>query len=246
MLSKSGLASRTEARKLIGSGRVGVNNRIVLNPDQWVDPDRDRLTFDGKPIRAVAPEYWLLYKPTGYITAARDPEGRPTIYDLLDASQKQLKYVGRLDQDTSGLLILTSDTRFADFVSSPESHLPKTYLVKSLGMLSEEQLDSLRKGVELKDGPTRPAQVKRVRDSSTSTFFEITITEGRNRQVRRMVEAIGSKVRKLVRVAIGPIEIGELPIGKTRQLTASEVIALSNFGASSARSSREPARPLQP
>ena len=113
--------------------------------------------------------------------------------------------MGRLDQDTTGLLIMTNDTAFGDYITSPESKVPKTYLVKASMLLTDEQLDRLRQGVELADGPTRPALVKRIRDSARYTFFEITITEGRNRQVRRMVEALGAKVLKLVRTQIGPI-----------------------------------------
>jgi pseudouridine synthase len=135
--------------------------------------------------------------------------------------------VGRLDQDTSGLLIMTNDTTFGDYVTDPASHVPKTYLVKASMLLSDEQLDRFRQGVELSDGPTRPAQVKRIRDGARYSFFEITLTEGRNRQVRRMVEALGAKVLKLVRTRVGTIEIAGLEIGKWRPLTAEEVRALA-------------------
>jgi pseudouridine synthase len=131
--------------------------------------------------------------------------------------------VGRLDQDTSGLLLLTNDTQFVEGVANPEHKIAKTYLVKSSTLVSDQQLDQLREGVVLADGPTQPAVVKRIRDSAKYSFFEITICEGRNRQVRRMVEAIGSKALKLVRTGIGGLRIGELPIGKHRELTAEEV-----------------------
>jgi 23S rRNA pseudouridine2605 synthase len=134
--------------------------------------------------------------------------------------------VGRLDLDSSGLLLLTNDTRFAEQVMSPEYKVPKTYLVKASTLLSDAQLDELRAGVTLNDGPTQPAQVKRVRDSAKHSFIEITIQEGRNRQVRRMIEAIGSKVLKLVRTGIGDLRIGELPIGRYRELTPAEVALL--------------------
>jgi 23S rRNA pseudouridine2605 synthase len=133
--------------------------------------------------------------------------------------------VGRLDLDTSGLLLLTNDNQFAERVTNPASHVPKTYLVKASVLLTDAQLQRLRDGIDLSDGPTRPAIVKRLRDSAKYTHFEITLTEGRNRQVRRMVEALDAHVLKLVRVKIGPLAIGKLPIGKWRLLTAAEVAA---------------------
>jgi 23S rRNA pseudouridine2605 synthase len=221
--SKAGLGSRTDAREWIAAGRVRVNGRVASNPDQWVDLEKDGITLDGKPLRAAEPTYILLYKPKGYLTTWRDPAGRPTIYDLAADAGTWLSPVGRLDLDTSGLLLLTNDTVFAERVTNPDHKVPKTYQVKAATPLSDEQLDRLRRGVELKDGPTRPAEVKRLRDGPKHTHFEITITEGRNRQVRRMLEAVDSKVSKLVRTAIGPIRIGDLPIGKWRHLTAEEM-----------------------
>jgi len=203
-----------------------VNGRKVQTPDAWADPDRDRVTLDGKPLRAAHKLYLLLYKPKGYLSTHKDPEGRPTVYDLLKDVSEKVFSAGRLDQDTSGLLLITNDTAFGDYVTDPESHVPKTYLVKASALLSEDQLQRLRDGVELSDGQTRPADVKRVRDSAQFTFFEITITEGRNRQVRRMVEALGAKVLKLVRVKIGTIGIADLEIGKYRPLTPAEVRSL--------------------
>ena len=227
VLSKAGIGSRTEARKWISDGRVRVNGRTVTDPDEWIDLQRDRVAFDGKPLRKTEKTYLLLYKPKGYLTTYRDPQGRRTIYDLLPDRDRYLFPVGRLDLDTSGLLILTNDTAFAERLTNPDYKVPKTYLVKASKHLSEEQLDRLRQGIALRDGPTRPARVERIRESGGKTVFEMTISEGRNRQVRRMVEALDAKVLKLVRVAIGPIRIGDLPIGKTRELTVQEVRALT-------------------
>jgi len=226
VLSKAGLGSRTEARKWIGAGRVRVNGKIIRTPDHWVDFERDKVTLDGKPVKPGEKIYLLLYKPKGYITTYKDPQGRPTVYDLIRDVGQFLGTVGRLDQETSGLLLLTNDTRFAEQVTNPDYKIPKTYLVKASTLLSDEQLDQLRAGVTLSDGPTQPALVKRVRDSAKYSFIEITISEGRNRQVRRMIEAVGSKVLKLVRTGIGAIEIGDLPVGKFRELKAGEVKAL--------------------
>lgn len=222
VISKAGIGSRTEARSWIGAGRVAVNGKVVRTPDHWVDMERDQVSLDGKPIKARARVYLLLYKPKGYITTYKDPEGRPTVYDLLAGLDEWVFPVGRLDQDTSGLLLLTNDTQFAERVTNPDFKVPKTYLVKCSTLLADAQLDQLRRGVELSDGATRPAVVTRVRDSGKYTFLEMTITEGRNRQVRRMIEALDSKVLKLVRTAIGPIGIGDLEIGKYRPLTPAE------------------------
>jgi 23S rRNA pseudouridine2605 synthase len=222
VISKAGLGSRTDARKWIGAGRVRVNGKLIQTPDHWVDLERDRVTLDGKPLRARERLYILLYKPKGYITSYGDPQGRETVYDLIEDVGAWLAPVGRLDQDTSGLLIMTNDTQFANRVMDPEFKVPKTYLVKCSTVLSDEQIQALRSGVELKDGPARPAEVTRLRDSGKYTHLEMTITEGRNRQVRRMIEAVGSKVLKLVRTAIGPVKIGTLEIGKYRELTVDE------------------------
>lgn len=223
MISKAGLGSRTEARSWIHAGKVHVNGRLVQNPDHWVDLGRDKIRFDGKPLERQERLYLLLYKPTGYITTYKDPEGRRTIYDLLTDVPAFLSPVGRLDLDTSGLLLVTNDTQLAERITNPDFHVPKTYLVKASAVLTAEQLEALRAGIELSDGPTRPAHVRRVRDSEKYTHFEITLTEGRNRQVRRMVEALGARVLKLVRVRIGDIGIGTLPIGKWRPLTSDEL-----------------------
>jgi 23S rRNA pseudouridine2605 synthase len=206
---------------------VRVNGHVVEDPDVWIDFDRDRILFDHKPLQAKKAVYVLLYKPAGYITTFKDPEGRPTVYDLIADVDTFVSPVGRLDLDTSGLLILTNDTQFAERLTNPDHKIAKTYLVKCAGLLSDEALDRLRGGVELVDGPTRPAVVKRVRDSGKYSHIEIRITEGRNRQVRRMIEAVGSRVLKLVRTAIGPIEIAGLKIGTWRLLEEREIAALS-------------------
>ena len=200
-----------------------MRGEVIRTPDAWVDPVRDQVTFDGRPLEPKYKVNLLLYKPKGYLTTYKDPQGRPTVYDLLKNIEDWVFPAGRLDQDTSGLLLLTNDPKLGDYVTSPASHVPKTYVVKASTLLTADQLEQLRKGIELPDGPTRPAKVTRLRDSAKYTFFEITITEGRNRQVRRMVEALGATVLKLVRTGIGGIEIGKLEIGKYRTLTAEEV-----------------------
>lgn len=227
VISKAGLGSRTEARRWIHQRRVRVNGAVIENPDAWVDMGRDRVSMDDKPLEVRERLYVLLYKPTGYITTYKDPDGRPTVYDLLgNGITTFISPVGRLDLDSSGLLLMTNDTQLAERVTNPDSHVPKTYLVKASKVLSDAQLQQLRDGIELSDGMTRPTTVVRLRDSGKYTHFEITLTEGRNRQVRRMVEALDAVVLKLVRVQLGDLRIGTLPIGKWRQLTPTEVDAL--------------------
>jgi len=203
-----------------------VNGAVVRDPDHWIDLARDRVTLDGKPIAAKSRIYILLYKPKGYLTTYRDPEHRPTVYDLVEDVGAWLAPVGRLDLDTSGLLLMTNDTAFADHVTSPAHLVSKTYQVKTATLLGDDQLERLRRGIQLTDGPTRPAEVRRLRDGPKHSFVEIVLTEGRNRQVRRMIEAAGSRVSKLVRTAIGPIRIADLAIGKWRRLTNEEIAAL--------------------
>ncbi len=226
VLSKAGAGSRTEARRWIGTGRVRVNGKLIQTPDHWVDVARDKVTLDGKPLQQAKLRYVLLYKPKGYLSTYRDPEGRPTVYDLVEGLDQFVGTVGRLDLDTSGLLLLTNDNALAEAISNPLRHLPKTYLIKTSTLLSDDQLQKLASGIELSDGLTRPAEAKRVRDSSKYTFLELTITEGRNRQVRRMIEALDSKVLKLVRVKLGPLTLENLSIGKWRELTVREVAVL--------------------
>ncbi len=234
-LSKAGLASRTEARRLIEGGEVTVNGAEVRDPWRWVDLERDRIAVEGTPLRPAERVYLLLYKPKGYVTTRRDPRGRKTVFDLLPGERRYLFTVGRLDLDTSGLLLVTNDSAFADAVANPEHEVPKTYLVKAASHLDNDALLRLRRGVDLKDGPTRPAEVVRLREAGGKTVFEITLREGRNRQVRRMVEAVGSRVLKLVRVAIGGVRIGELKIGEVRELTVEEVRTLRSEAPHSTR-----------
>ena len=228
MLSKVGAASRSDARGLVAAGRVSVNGRVVRDPGVWIDPARDRLALDGRPLAVAKRVYLLVYKPRGYLTTRRDKAGRKTVYDLIGARDGHVFPAGRLDLDTSGILVMTNDAALAERLTSPDHAVPKTYLVKSSMHLDDAQLGLLRAGLVLRDGPTRPARVERLRERGGRTVFEITITEGRNRQVRRMVEALGAKVLKLVRVAIGPLRIGTLPIGGWRELTREEVRALTS------------------
>lgn len=230
VLSRLGLASRTASRQAIQSGRLRVNGRVVRDPECWVDPERDVILLDGRHLKPARKLYLLFYKPKGVITSHGDPAGRKTIYDYLGALGEEGKWVapvGRLDKDTSGLLLLTNDTGFADFVTSPESEVPKTYLAKISGLASDATVAQLAAGVEMKRGDwARPSGVRRVEDRGKYTWLEIVLTEGKNREVRRMIEAVGFKVLKLVRTRVGLLTLEGLEVGKWRELTGAELNAL--------------------
>jgi pseudouridine synthase len=231
VLSRFGLASRTVSREAILAGRMKVNGRTVRDPDVWVSPGRDTLQLDGQRLKPARKRYLLFYKPKGVITSHGDPAGRETIYQYLGEDNKWVAPVGRLDKDTSGLLLLTNDTAFADFVLSPESGIAKTYLVKTNALLSEEVIAQLNAGVEMKRGDVaHPLSVRRREDRGKYTWLDVVLTEGKNREVRRMVEAVGYSVLKLVRTRIGPLTLEGLQVGKWRELTSGEVASLRKSG----------------
>ncbi len=227
VLSRFGIASRTASREAIRAGRLKVNGKVECDPERWVWPERDVVQLDGKRLRPVPRTYLLLYKPKGVITSHGDPDGRKTIYDLLGASGRWVAPVGRLDKDSSGLLLLTNDTEFGHAVMSPESEVPKTYRAKLNGLMSDEVIQQLARGVEMKRGDrAQPLTVRRLEDRGKYTWLEIVLTEGKNREVRRMVEAVGFTVLKLVRTRIGPLTLEGLEVGRWRNLTPREIATL--------------------
>ncbi|HUR27646.1 MAG TPA: pseudouridine synthase [Planctomycetota bacterium] len=237
-LSRAGVCSRVVAREWIAAGRVQVNGATALDAEQWVDVRRDAISVDGRRVSEAAREYFALNKPKGFLTSRGDPKERRTVYDLLDGLDAWVVPVGRLDRDTSGLLLLTNDTDWAERITSPTRHVAKTYRVQAAPRLGEDALEALRRGVELDDGPTRPAVVTKIRDAGDTSILELTITEGRNRQVRRMLHAVGAKVRELKRVAIGSLQLGTLSSGRWRALTRAEVESLGASGSQNAAASR--------
>ena len=227
--SRFGIASRTDSRKAIVAGKMKVNGRTVRDPDIWVNPETDKFILDGRELKPARKRYLLFNKPKGVLTSHGDPAGRDTIYKYLGDDNKWVSPVGRLDKDTSGLLLLTNDTKFADFVTSPESEVPKTYMVKTSGLLSDEVIAQLRVGVEMKRGDfAHPVSVVRRQDRGKYTWLDIVLTEGKNREVRRMIEAVGFVVLKLVRTHIGPLTLDGLQVGQYRELTSSEISAIRN------------------
>ena len=223
VLSRFGLASRNAAREAILSGRVKINGRAAKNPDVWVTPGEDVIHLDGNRLRPARKVYLLFNKPKGVITSYGDPGGRKTIYDCLDPDVPWVSPVGRLDKDTSGLILLTNDTEFANYVTDPESRVPKTYLIKANVLVGDDLIDSLARGMELKPGEwAQPASVRRVEDRGKYSWLEMVLTEGKNREVRRLMEAVGLKVLKLVRTRIGPCTLEGLQVGRWRELRPKE------------------------
>jgi 23S rRNA pseudouridine2605 synthase len=225
VLARAGYGSRRAAEDLVRAGRVAIDGRIARLGDR-VDPGEGRVTVDGVPV-ATAPGlvYYLLHKPTGVVTTAQDPEGRRTVVELVPAEPRVFP-VGRLDYDTSGLLILTNDGALAQLLTHPRHGVAKTYLAEVAGDPGRAALRQLRDGLALDDGPTAPARVRVVGAHDGSTALELTIHEGRNRQVRRMCDAVGHPVRRLIRTRVGPVRDDRLQAGMWRTLTVDEVRAL--------------------
>lgn len=222
VLARAGVASRRAVEELIAAGRVKVNG-APARLGQRVDPTKDEVEVDGSliPLRADL-LYYLLNKPTGVVSTASDPDGRRTVLDLLDPAVRVWP-VGRLDLDSEGALLLTNDGELTLRLTHPRYEVPKTYVAELTGTVGPRALRRLARGVELEDGLTAPAEASLLERRPGSTLVEITIREGRNRQVRRMAEAIGHPVRRLVRVAIGPLRLGRLRPGSFRKLGPAEV-----------------------
>ncbi|MBM3803395.1 MAG: rRNA pseudouridine synthase [Acidimicrobiia bacterium] len=225
--SKAGMFSRTEAIKKIHSGAVKVNGKVVRDPDHWVSVLHDSIQCNGRALREQRRICLMLYKPTGVVTSHGDPGQRKTVYDLLTGFDPWVFPVGRLDLDTSGLLIMTNDTTLGERMANPLAKVPKTYQLKVNFHPTPEQLSQLARGIELAPGETTlPAKVRVLRRNDKHSFLELVLVEGRNRQVRRMIEALGGRVMKLVRTRIGNLPLGELPIGHYRVLSRREVAEL--------------------
>ena len=227
IIAKAGVASRRHAELLITEGRVRVNGRIVSELGARANPVRDRIDVDGKRIVAERPVYYLLHKPRGVVTTLDDPEGRQSIKDLVKHIDERVFPVGRLDFQTSGVLLLTNDGAMAQALLHPTRKVPKTYAVKLQGQVDDRGLQMLREGVVLEDGDkTAPAEVALLRRDEKHTFLEITIFEGKNRQIHRMAEAIGRRVLRLARISFAELPISGLRAGQMRPLTPSELADL--------------------
>jgi 23S rRNA pseudouridine2605 synthase len=223
LLAHAGVTSRRKAEQLIVEGRVTVNGKCITELGTKADPARDHIKVDGKLIRFSNRQvYFVLNKPTGYVTTASDPEGRPTVLDLMKGVRERVYPVGRLDYHSEGLLLLTNDGEFANRITSAKNHVVKTYVVKVTGTLTEEQETWFREGIVLEGRRTAPAGLKLIR-RATNPWYEVKLTEGRQNQIRLMFKYFGKLVEKLRRVKIGFLELGPIKSGEYRPLTAGEV-----------------------
>lgn len=230
LIAGTGLASRRKAEEMIAAGRVTVNGKIVRELGTKVDAAKDHVKVDGRHIRSAQPYvYVLLHKPKNVMSTLHDPEGRPTVKEFLPGVTVRVFPVGRLDFDSEGLMLLTNNGELAQALLHPKYHVPKTYLVKVKGVLEEEDIEALETGVQLDDGVTAPAQVKKIRKAESNSWVEVTIHEGRKHQVKRMLEAVGHPVLKLVRVRMGSLALGHMAPGEYRFLTDREANALRDL-----------------
>ena len=228
-LAECGVASRRACDKLISEGKVTINGRPAALGDD-VNEGRDEVLVDGSPAQLSAQHrYYLMNKPKGCICSVRDEHGRKTVMDLLPPGTGRVYPVGRLDYDTEGMLLLTDDGDLAFRLTHPKNEIPKTYLVRIEGSISDTALNQLRSGVELDGRLTNKSKIKVVETNKKFTKLHVTINEGRNRQVRRMFESVGTEVAFLKRIRIGDMPLGSLERGKVRKLTAEEIFYLKNL-----------------
>ncbi len=230
VLAKAGIASRREAERMVLEGRVTVNGRVVETLGFKADPLRDHIKVDGKILTRFEPKVTLLLnKPRGYLASVKDPKGRPTVMDLLKNLKWRIYPVGRLDFDAEGLLLLTNDGALANRLAHPKFSIPRTYLVKVIGVPDEKKMTRLRKGVMLEDGKARVLSCSILRQKEKNCWVKVVVTEGRNRLVKRILSAIGHRVLKLKRVQFGPIHLGDLPFGQFRYLNSEEITKLKKL-----------------
>ena len=228
LIARAGIASRRHAEQLISEGEVAVNGKIVTQLGTKADPDKDHIKVRGKLINRLLGDrmkvYVLLNKPRGYLSSVSDPEGRPLVTELLPPSLGRLHPVGRLDFNTEGLLMLTNDGEFTNYITSARNQVQKVYEAKVKGVPPETSIERLRRGVTLEDGTrTARAEITRVQETGTNTWFEVVLHEGRNQQIRRMFDLVGHSVLKLRRVRIGSLRDDRLKLGEWRMLAPDEV-----------------------
>jgi 23S rRNA pseudouridine2605 synthase len=223
-LSKLGYCSRTQAEALVAAGRVTVDGKMATQLETWVDISTAKIAVDGKPVAAEAFAYYLLNKPRGLVTTRHDPQGRPTVFDCVKhLDHTHLSPVGRLDKASEGLLLFTNDTGFAQGLLDPQTHVPKTYHVQVNRFVEDEELAGFMAGVQHDGEKLQARRAERLRQGEKNAWLEIELDEGKNRQIRRMLEVLEIEVLRLVRVAIGALPLGELGKGEVRALTGDEV-----------------------
>ncbi|HEX9106326.1 MAG TPA: pseudouridine synthase [Longimicrobiales bacterium] len=238
-LSQAGVASRRKAEEVILAGRVRVNGAVVKELGSKVEPGRDVVEVDGRRVRTAATVWLALNKPRGYVTTRDDPEGRATVYELVPPEYHGLFYVGRLDYESEGLILLTNEGEVANRLMHPRYGTERVYEVELGEYVSPAALRQLRTGVQLEDGPARVEAAVRMKAPPGRTRLRLTLLEGRNREVRRLFRALGQRVERLVRVSYGPVRLGNLAAGSWRRLTANEMLSLSAAGRDGVAGARE-------
>ncbi len=250
LIAAAGIASRRHAEELITQGRVTVNGKVINELGTKADPATDHIKVNGRLINPLlksgAKVYVLLNKPKGYLSSLSDPERRPLVTDLIPAALGRLHPVGRLDFNSEGLLLLTNDGDFTNHITSARNHIPKIYKVKVKGIPTDNAIERLRRGVRLDDGRrTAPAEIRKLEQTATNAWFEVTLYEGRNQQLRRMFDAIGFSVVKLSRIGIGSLSETRLKPGDWRYLTLKEIKSLTRRPRTPAREVKRPRRGLR-
>lgn len=223
ILAKAGIASRRRCEELILAGRVMVDGRVINELGFKVDPEKSIITFDGQPLAREKIIYILLNKPAGYVTTLSDPQGRPIVTDLLPEIRQRVFPVGRLDFDTEGALILTNDGRLSQFIQHPRHEINKTYVAVVKGVPSPAKISQLEKGIVIDNQKTWPARVRVIEQQKTESALELIIHEGKKRQVRKMLAAVGHPVKTLRRTAYGNLQLGKLAPGKYRFLSEKDL-----------------------
>ncbi|HKL12218.1 MAG TPA: pseudouridine synthase [Halanaerobiales bacterium] len=219
VMAHAGVASRRKSEEIIAEGRVKVNGVVVTEMGTKVDPTEDTIEVDGEEIEKESKIYLKLYKPKGYVTTVNDPQGRKTVMDLIQGIDKRIYPVGRLDLDSSGLLLLTNDGDLTYKITHPSHELDKEYMVVVDGLLNEDELKKFKNGIVFDEGKTSPAKIKKVNQDHKNTTYEVIIHEGMNRQIRRMFDILGYQVVSLIRVRIGNISLGSLKPGEYKKVS---------------------------
>jgi len=233
ILAEAGVASRREAERMIVNGRIRVNGELVRELGTKADAEKDRITVDGKPIKTAEKKVYLAFhKPVNVMVTRKDPEGRPTVFDYLKEIPERVNYVGRLDFDSEGLILLTNDGELLARLTHPRYEVPKTYHVKVVGRVTKLSLAKIAKGVNVGTFVAQPSKARVYKENPNNTWVEVILKEGKNREVRRIFEALGHKTMRLIRMAVGPVTLNDLPAGRWRALNPLEIRQLIEVSAS--------------
>lgn len=236
ILAEAGVASRREAERMIVNGRIRVNGELVRELGTKADPAKDKITFDGKPLKMAEKKVYIAFhKPVNVMVTRKDPEDRPTVFDYLKEIPERVNYVGRLDFDSEGLLLFTNDGDLLARLTHPRYEVPKTYHVKVVGRVTKESLAKIAKGVDVGEFVSQPAKTRIYKENPNNTWVEVILKEGKNREVRRIFETLGHKTMRLIRMAVGPVMLNDLPAGRWRMLTPVEIKQLTQASVSNPR-----------